>query len=321
MTATAASHSLLSTADMVVLGPVASMLALGEERPILDYPIAGRPLYRHVIERAAAHHDGPLDLLTSQAWLGAVPRATDEIRRFGNVRVVPGAELPPVRFRRSTGEAQELRYVWDLQDLVGDILRSMPAKVDATAVLERDVEISGNVCVEAGARVLGGARLKGDVYIGRETLIGNGALLRGSVNIGAKGMVGFSSEIKSSTLLEHVVVGPSSAVTDSVLEDDVFLGGLVRISNTHLGFPTVSILADGQRIDSGRKFLGASIGIGARLAGGVRASPGRAIGRRSEVGPGVSVTRNIASFTRVRLKQELEIEELPGRPRGEGERH
>ena len=299
----------MSLSDSVCLASLPSVAPLGERSPVLAYAIAGKPLYRHLLERMAERVAGPLRITVTDPMLAARPDILTDAASFGRV-TTSLSDRSTARFPLAGGSDTELTYVWHLHDVVADILGAIVPGVAAGATVERDVQIDGNVRVEAGAKVLGGARLKGNVYVGPGALVGNGALVRGNTNVGQRAMIGFSAEIKSSILLDRVVVGPSSAVPDCVLEDDTFLGGLVRISNTEFGFEPVSVKIGERLVSSGRKCLGASVAAGARIAGGVRIAPGRSVGQYSEVGAGVVVIRNVPAFTRVRLDQHLAVEPI-----------
>jgi carbonic anhydrase/acetyltransferase-like protein (isoleucine patch superfamily) len=292
----------------VHIAPPSGCSPLGVALPVLSYAIAGKPLYLHVLERWAQRVNGPLRIAAT-ATVTAIPGFAAAAGRYGRVETV--ATAPATRFPLARGGEVELTHVWHVHDAVADILAEMKRYVAPDSQVESDVQIEGNVHIESGARVLGGARLKGNVYVGRGSLVGNGALVRGNTHLGDKAMIGFVAEIKSSILLQNVIVGPSSAVPDCLLEDGVFLGGLVRISNTQFDFPHLSAMVDGKLVGTGRAHLGASIAAQARIAGGVRISPTRTIGHHSEVLAGVVVVRNVPARTRVRLEQQLTVEAMP----------
>jgi carbonic anhydrase/acetyltransferase-like protein (isoleucine patch superfamily) len=272
---------------------------------LMAYPIAGKPLCLHYLEAVASLTASDLRISIGDHWFENVPALVADMERFGRVDFDPTARDTPIDYPRRVGGPIPVAGVWNVLDVAAEILSTMRPFIAPTAVIERDVEISGNVVVDEGVKVLSGARLKGDVYVGRNGMIGNGALVRGSTSIGKNSLVGFNAEIKNSLLMDDVTVGPTSAVPDCIIEDRVFLGGLVRISNTNLRFAPVRVRSADAFVDSGRKFLGAFIGADTVVAGGVRIAPGRIVGPGSDLGPGLIISREVASGSVLRLKQEI----------------
>ena len=283
---------------------------------LMAYPIAGKSLCLHYLEAMASLTTSGLRISIGDQWFENMPALVGDMERFGRVDFDPAARDVPVSYPRRAGGAIRVASVWNLLDVAAEILATMRPFISPTATVERNVEISGNVVLGEGVKVLAGARLKGDVYVGRNGMIGNGVLVRGSTSIGQNSLVGFNTEIKSSLLMNDVIVGPTSAVPDSVVEDRVFLGGLVRISNTNLRFAPVRVRSGDAFVDSGRKFLGAFIGADTGVAGGVRIAPGRVVGQGSDLGPGLIISREVAAGSVLRLKQEIISVALPGSVEG-----
>jgi acetyltransferase-like isoleucine patch superfamily enzyme len=180
--------------------------------------------------------------------------------------------------------------------------------IDRTVIIEPGAlldDTKGPICIGAETRVCGGATIKGPVTIGRRCLIGNLAMVRGPTAIGDDVCVGFATEIKASVIEHHVSIGPQCFVADSWLEECAYLGAQVRTSNHRLDRCNVSVLQDGQIIDSGTDKLGCLIGARASLGIQVITLPGRVIAADSIFAPRVTVERNLPAG-RYRISQTLE---------------
>lgn len=183
-------------------------------------------------------------------------------------------------------------------------LANLQGRIDPAAEVSADACLQGAVEVGAGTRICAGATLQGPVRIGRDCLIGNNALIRGPVHIGDRCRLGFAVELKHAVLGDDVSVGPQSFLADSRVDAGAYLGALVRTSNHRLDRTTVKAMVDGVLVDTGLHKLGAWIGRSAALGVGVIILPGRVVAAHSEIGPRITVERNLPAG-RYRLVQQL----------------
>lgn len=183
-------------------------------------------------------------------------------------------------------------------------MATMTPRIDPAADISPRATLRGAVQVGAGSRVCDGATLEGPVRIGRDCLIGNNALIRGPCVIGDRSRIGFATEIKNAVLGQDVSVGPQCFVADSRVDDGAYLGALVRTSNHRLDATTVSVMRHGELRDTGLSKLGAWIGAGAALGVAVIILPGRVIAPGTELGPRITVEKNLPAG-RYRLVQQL----------------
>lgn len=174
--------------------------------------------------------------------------------------------------------------------------------IDSTAILD-----DSNGAIELGdyVRVGAGAKIVGPVAIGDNTIIGDRALLRGPLVIGKDCLVGFSAELKSAHIGRRVAIGPMCYVADSTLDDDVYLGAMVRTSNHRLDRQNVKVVHEGTTVDTGMKKLGCHIGARSSLGVQCIVLPGRIIAPDSQFGPRITIEKNLPSG-RYRLRQEIE---------------
>ena len=176
------------------------------------------------------------------------------------------------------------------------------AVVDETAVLDTT---RGPITIGARTRICPGAHLVGPLAIGSDCLVGNLAMIRGPASIGNGTRIGFATEIKNAIIAENVTIGPQCFVADSKLETGVYLGAQVRTSNHRLDKKNVTVMVDGEAVDSGLEKLGCLIGANAALGIQVIILPGRVIAPDSIFAPRVTIEKNLPTG-RYRHAQQLE---------------
>lgn len=176
------------------------------------------------------------------------------------------------------------------------------AVVDDTAVLDTT---RGPITIGARTRICPGAHLVGPLDIGSDCLVGNLAMIRGPAKIGNGTRIGFATEIKNAIIEERVTIGPQCFVADSKLETGVYLGAQVRTSNHRLDKKNVTVVVDGEIVDTGLEKLGCLIGANAALGIQVIILPGRVIAPDSIFAPRVTVEKNLPTG-RYRHSQQLE---------------
>jgi bifunctional UDP-N-acetylglucosamine pyrophosphorylase/glucosamine-1-phosphate N-acetyltransferase len=203
-----------------------------------------------------------------------------------------------------SGPWQPIKYPWHVLGAMQVFLERLP---EPAGPLPEGV--SGNVLLEEGVRVLPGAHVVGPAYIGAGTLIGTGALVRGAM-IGRGCEIGFGCEVARSYLGDRCVLH-HNYVGDSVLEGEVGLGFGTVTGNWPFYPPPVNTTIDGQRTSTGMEKLGSIIGARVRTGIGVLLNPGIKIGRRTYIGPGVVVTKDVREGQLLLVRQELIERENP----------
>lgn len=163
----------------------------------------------------------------------------------------------------------------------------------------------GPILLGANVKICEGTSLKGPLSIGDNVIIGKNAQVRGPSIIGNNVLLGFNVEVKRSVISNGCKLGPGSYVGDSFLQDNVFLGALVRTSNYRLDGKNVEVLMDGKRHDSGMDKLGCLIGANTSLGIGCKIYPGREVPADSLFEMDVHIKKNLPQG-RYRIKQDLE---------------
>ncbi|HEV8677446.1 MAG TPA: acetyltransferase [Candidatus Paceibacterota bacterium] len=190
-----------------------------------------------------------------------------------------------------------------LRDLKPEVEIAPGAKVSPKAV------IKGPVYIGPGTIVDHFAIIEGPVHIGANCIVGDGAKIRAPAHIADGTRIGRQCELRNTILKRKVSLGPQCFVCDSVVEEEAFLGAMVRTSNFRLDRQSVSVMVDGKPVDTGLERLGAHIGARSALGIMVIIYPGRIVPRDSLFEPGIKIKKNLAPGTYV-LKQELDYTPL-----------
>ncbi len=214
------------------------------------------------------------------------------------------AELPGV-----FAERFDARAPWKLLgEPLDEVLAGLPSS-DLRGQLSPEVHLVGDrIVICAGVRIHPNVVIEGPVFIGPETEIRPGAYIRGGVWIGESCVVGANTEIKRAILLRHAKAPHLNYVGDSILGADVNLGAGTILSNFRHDGETIRIPANGRRIDTGQRKLGAILGDGVLTGCNSVLHPGVVVGRGTQIYPGVQLRPGIyAEKSVVKLKQEIEV--------------
>jgi NDP-sugar pyrophosphorylase family protein len=198
---------------------------------------------------------------------------------------------------------------WELLgEPLDEILASLPSS-EIHGQLAPDVHLVGDrIVICPGARIHPTAVIEGPIYIGRDVEIRPGAYLRGGIWIGDRCIVGANTEIKRAILLPHAKAPHLNYVGDSILGADVNLGAGTILSNFRHDGGQIRIPHNGNRLDTGRRKLGAILGDGVLTGCNSVLHPGVVVGRGTQIYPGVQLRPGIyPERSIVKLKQELEV--------------
>jgi len=153
---------------------------------------------------------------------------------------------------------------WELLEANELALTELGSDEAIAGTVEKGVHLHGSVVVEDGALVRSGAYIEGPVLIREGAEVGPNAYLRGSTVIGPDAHVGHGVEVKNSVLMADASVGHLSYVGDSVLGRGVNFGAGTNVANLRHDDTTVRMTVKGDRVDTGRRKLGAIVGDGAK---------------------------------------------------------
>ncbi len=151
-------------------------------------------------------------------------------------------------------------------------------------------KVGENVWISKSAKIYPNNYIEGPCIIGHNTEVRPGAFIRGSVLVGENCVVGNSTELKNCILFDNVQVPHYNYVGDSILGYKSHMGAGSITSNVKSDKTLVVIKSqDGEKIETGRKKVGAMLGDFVEVGCGSVLNPGTVVGRGSSVYPLSSV--------------------------------
>jgi len=201
--------------------------------------------------------------------------------------------------------------------LLGEPLDERMAALPSEAIeanLPSGVHLSGErIAIGAGTRIAPGAVIEGPIEIGRDVEIRTGAYLRGGNWIGDGCVIGAHSEIKRAILLPGAKAPHQNYVGDSILGADVNLGAGTILSNFRHDGRAIAIPDGENRLQTGRRKLGAVLGDSVLIGCNAVLHPGVLIGRGSQVYPGVQLRSGVyPADSIIKLRQQIEVIQRQG---------
>lgn len=176
-------------------------------------------------------------------------------------------------------------YAWEVLGELSDYIKTL----GATLSLEEYDHPSEDVWIAKDAKVFPSAYLGGPCIIDHEAEIRHCAFIRGSAIVGKKAVVGNSVELKNVILFDNVQTPHYNYVGDSILGYRSHMGAGSITSNVKSDKTHVVVTDGAERLDTGRKKVGAMLGDGVEIGCNSVLNPGAVIGRGSRVYPLSSV--------------------------------
>lgn len=190
---------------------------------------------------------------------------------------------------------------WELIEVNEDLIGNLKTEIKGT--IEDGAFIHGEVFLDEGSVIKAGVYIEGNVYIGKNCDIGPNSYIRGNTYFGDNVHVGNAVEIKNSIIMENTNVSHLSYVGDSVIGSNCNIAAGTNIANLRFDNATIKTKIKNQKIDSGRRKLGAIIGDSVKTGINSSFSPGVKVGHNSTIGSGVLLYEDLPSDTRVLEKQ------------------
>ena len=190
---------------------------------------------------------------------------------------------------------------WELIEVNEDLIGKLKTEIKGT--IEDGAFIHGEVFLDEGSVIKAGVYIEGNEYIGKNCDIGPNSYIRGNTYFGDNVHVGNAVEIKNSIIMENTNVSHLSYVGDSVIGSNCNIAAGTNIANLRFDNATIKTKIKNQKIDSGRRKLGAIIGDSVKTGINSSFSPGVKVGHNSTIGSGVLLYEDLPSDTRVLEKQ------------------
>ena len=172
-------------------------------------------------------------------------------------------------------------YPWDILDKISDFILKLGESLDS----EKFDRVGENVWIAKSATVAPSASIGGPCIIDENAEIRHCAYIRGSAIVGKGSIVGNSCEVKNAIIFDSVQVPHFNYVGDSLLGYKSHMGAGSITSNVKSDKTLVSVKAEDEIIETGRKKFGAMLGDYVEIGCNSILCPGTVVGRNSNVYP------------------------------------
>lgn len=179
-------------------------------------------------------------------------------------------------------------YPWELLEGIADYIRRLGPQLDPDIFEQRGEDI----WVAKSAVVFDSAYLHGPLIIDENAEIRQCAFIRGSAIVGKDAVVGNSTELKNVILFNHVQVPHYNYVGDSILGYRAHMGAGSITSNVKSDNADVVIKDKSEKIETGRRKIGAMLGDHVEVGCNTVLNPGTVVGRTTNIYP-VSCVRGV----------------------------
>ena len=176
---------------------------------------------------------------------------------------------------------KQFQYPWQALDGIKELILTLGAGLSP----EEYDQPQPNVWVHKTATVAPTAHLGAPCIIGPETEVRHCAFIRGSALVGEHCVVGNSVELKNVILFDNVQPPHYNYVGDSILGYKSHMGAGSITSNVKSDKTLVVIKNGEEKIETGRKKMGAILGDFVEVGCNSVLNPGTILGRRSSVYP------------------------------------
>ena len=197
-------------------------------------------------------------------------------------------DLYDLSHTKAASYLEGFEYPWEALSGISDMVLAL----GATLSLDEYDHPEETVWIAKDAKVYPNANIYGPCIIGHGTEVRPGAFIRGSALVGDGCVVGNSTELKNVILFDTVQVPHYNYVGDSILGYKSHMGAGSITSNVKSDKSLVVIKNGDEKLETGRKKVGAMLGDRVEVGCNSVLNPGTVIGRDSNVYP-VSCVRGV----------------------------
>lgn len=198
-----------------------------------------------------------------------------------NMEAMTIANLYDLQHTAAKPLMENLTYPWEVLPLIGEFILGLGETLSPEEYERRE----GNVWIARSAKLYPNIYIAGPTIIGPNTEVRPGAFIRGNALIGAGCVVGNSTEIKNAILFDGAQAPHYNYIGDSILGYKAHTGAGAITSNLKQDHSAVSILFDGERVNTGMRKFGAMLGDHAEVGCGSVLNPGTVVGRKARIYP------------------------------------
>ena len=172
-------------------------------------------------------------------------------------------------------------YPWEVLPKISSFILEL-----GKTLSEDDYEKRGeNVWIAKSAKVAPTAFINGPAIIGKDAEIRHCAFIRGNAIVGEGAVVGNSTELKNVILFNKVQVPHYNYVGDSILGYKSHMGAGSITSNVKSDKTNVVIKNGEEKIETGRKKIGAILSSRVEVGCGTILNPGSVVGHDTNIYP------------------------------------
>ena len=176
---------------------------------------------------------------------------------------------------------ESVKYPWEALPKIKDFIIELGKTLDPEIYEEREE----NIWVAKSARIFSSAYLGAPLIICEDAEVRHCAFIRGSAIVGKGAVVGNSTELKNSILFDGVQVPHYNYIGDSILGYKSHTGAGTITSNLKSDKSLVTVLHNGEKVETGVKKFGAMLGDNVEVGCNSVLNPGSVIGRNTNVYP------------------------------------
>lgn len=176
---------------------------------------------------------------------------------------------------------ESVDYPWEALPKIKDFIIELGKTLDPEVFEQR----GENIWVAKSAKVFDSAFLGGPLIICEDAEVRHCAFIRGSAIVGRGAVVGNSTELKNSILFDGVQVPHYNYIGDSILGYKSHTGAGTITSNLKSDKSLVTVMCDGERVETGVKKFGAMLGDNVEVGCNSVLNPGSVIGRNTNIYP------------------------------------
>lgn len=176
---------------------------------------------------------------------------------------------------------KNIDYPWEALPKIKDFIIEIGKTLDPDVFEQR----GENIWVAKSATVFESAYLGGPLIICEDAEVRHGAFIRGSAIVGRGAVVGNSTELKNSILFDGVQVPHYNYIGDSILGYKSHTGAGTITSNLKSDKSLVTVMCDGEKVETGVKKFGAMLGDNVEVGCNSVLNPGSVIGRNTNIYP------------------------------------
>ncbi len=195
------------------------------------------------------------------------------------------AEKFPLKPITVSGYYIDIWFPWNIHDVNSHFLSTLKdSRIDGT--VEDEVNINGEVIIESGAVIKSGTYIEWNCYIWKNAVVWPNAYIRWNSYIWEWSKVGFSVELKNSTLWDNTAIPHLSYIWDSIIWNNVNLGGWFKVANLRHDQKNIKVMSKWELIDSWKNKLGAIVWDNVKTWINTLVYPGRVLDTNSYTLPG-----------------------------------